>query len=319
MPFDAESGEALVVGGVSQILDHLSCGLDILLNCKVREVHYDSPSPMIVTDKENFTANHIIVAVPNGVLKHNQITFYPPLSSHIQRSICALDAGLMDVVILRFAERFWPSDVFVFGVPPMSNVSATADMSYSSHKGLSDVIRDRIQRETGGSACDSGDSDEESGFEFPSSCLFSSFMNLTMSRPDNCPLLLGQVYGRRAIQLERMSNEDVASAALECLRIIFGDDASAPVGCVFHKWGSDDLAYGSWNSVAVGVNSRDLFNFKLPIECHGSCSLQFAGEWTEPMQMGLLQGAYASGERAADHIIKHTNMQHLGVVVNQSG
>jgi monoamine oxidase len=308
VPEDAKTGEALVVGGVSQVLEPLSRGLDIVLDCKACEVHHSRDGATVVTNQDTFMAKHVIIAVPNGVLKNNHISFYPPLAPPIQRSICALDAGLMDVVILRFAKQFWPSDVFVLGVPPLPEAAATANTQHSPHKGLSDVMMTQVKRgggDGGGAACG----------EFPSSCLFSSFMNLTMSRTDQCPLLLGQVYGRRAMQLEGMSNQEVASAALQSLRVIFGAEAIAPIGCVFHKWGSDEMAYGSWNSAAVGVNSQDLFDFKLPAECHLSSCLQFAGEWTESMQMGLLQGAYASGERAADHIIR----MHRTAFVGRSG
>lgn len=258
------------------------------------------------------TARHVIVAVPNGVIKYHHIRFNPPLPLPVSHYVNALDAGLMDVVVLRFEEQFWPSDVFVFGIPPDREVSATAS-PLSNHSGLSDIMRDRIQwkmglRKGGDSCAVTSEGLEEDFGGVPPDSLFSSFMNLTMARKDTCPLLLGQVYGRRALQLETMSPGEVAGIAHESLKMIFGLDIPKPIGCFFHKWGLDEWAYGSWNSLKVGADTKDLYDFKSPVYCQSvhnrSCScLQFAGEWTDPSKMGLLQGAYATGERAADHIL----------------
>lgn len=292
-----EHGEALVVGGISQILTPLSRNEDIVLNCPVREVIWnpiDDSEPMaIVTDRGEMKAWNVIVTAPLGCLKENTISFQPSLPSKTEQAIDALHMGLLSVVVFRFHSIFWPESCLNFGVPP----SSTYDWSRISETHNAVEFNHR---------------------EYPPTDLFYSFLSLSATRPDKCPLLLAYVYGSRARQVERMSEEDISAAAFSSLQTIFGHDvALPPVRCVLHRWGLDPYARGSYSVLAVGANREAMEALSAPVNrkkspCTSSgedcpfstCSLQFAGEATEFELIGLLQGAYASGERAARRIIQ---------------
>lgn len=352
VPDDAAMGEGLVMGGISQILKPLSRGVDIVLNCPVSDVIWkqtDCIRPIVhrncppcnlsyedsfdkitlVTKQGNMQAKHCIVTVPCGVLKHGDINFHPPLPGHIQDSIDILQPGLMDIVVFRFATQFWPSDVFLFGVPPTNETSATrtdrAEFEFSDKsRRRSRSMSETSTHSSSQSEWDYGEKDTDllPSVDLPPDCLFSSFMNLAKSRADNCPLLLAQVYGRRARIVEGMTPQALADAAVSTLKMIFGDDIPAPIGVSTHPWGRDQYAYGSWNNYRVGVTRQDISEFTFPMACpyrqEKSLCIQLAGEWTHPSKMGLLQGAYETGARCANHIINSHSPRPTGTTGSTS-
>mmetsp|Transcript_4110 Transcript_4110/g.6363 ORF Transcript_4110/g.6363 Transcript_4110/m.6363 type:complete len:586 (-) Transcript_4110:237-1994(-) len=349
VPDDAAHGEGLVIGGISQILPKLAEGVDIVLNCPVSDIRWKKPEDpasksykslthsqcfhcstaldncaseiTLVTPKGDISAKHVIVAVPCGVLKRGTLRFHPPLPPSIQNSIDILQPGLMDIVVFRFAEQFWPSDVFVFGVPPTEFHSATHPRNSQAIHEYADFAYRRSTRAMSEGSNQSNHSshsdwdygeDETSLYEhipIPPNCLFSSFMNLSQSRLDGSAVLLAQVYGRRARIVESMTPQELSAAAVSTLKMIFGDNVPSPVGCATHKWGRDEFCFGSWNNFRVGVTLQDIFQFTLPVSCplgeESPCCLQMAGEWTHSTKMGLMQGAFETGERCARHIISH--------------
>jgi hypothetical protein len=348
VPDDAAGGEGLVMGGISQILKPLSTGVDIILSCPVVDIIWkeaDCMRPMghpncqlcklsyedsfdkiiLNTAKGAMRAKNCIVTVPCGVLKHGDINFHPPLPGHIQDSIDILQPGLMDIVVFRFDTQFWPSDVFLFGVPPTNETSATrtnrAEFEFSdvSNRRRSRSMSECSSHSSQSASCSDWDYGEKDtdllpSVDLPPDCLFSSFMNLSKSRDDKCPLLLAQVYGRRARIVESMTPQALADAAVSTLKMIFGDDIPAPIGVTTHPWGRDQYAYGSWNNYRVGVTRQEISEFTFPMACPNrqdkSLCIQFAGEWTHPTKMGLLQGAYETGARCANHIVNsHSSLK----------
>jgi monoamine oxidase len=294
-----EFGEALVVGGISQVLPPLMEGASILLDCPVRELQWDpidTTEPMsVITDKGVLRAHNVIVTAPLGCLKAGAISFQPALPALQQNAIDTLHMGLLEVVVLRFERVFWPAHSRSYGVPPSSECDWTQP----------------------GPAMSSACGEERT---FSPDNLFYSFIPLNISRPDSCPLLMAYASGSRAWQLESMSDVEIASCAYASLRLIFGDAVPAPIGCAMHRWGNDPYSRGAYSALAVGVSKDTMKDFATPMHrakpsgvCNGlvsealggftNRSLQFAGEATEFELIGLLQGAYTSGMRAAQHII----------------
>ena len=55
-------------------------------------------------------ADRVIVTVPLGVLKAGTIAFDPPLPEEKQQAIERLGFGLLDKVVLKFDQPFWPDN-----------------------------------------------------------------------------------------------------------------------------------------------------------------------------------------------------------------
>ncbi len=60
------------------------------------------------------SADKVIVAVPLGILKNQNIVFEPALTSDKINAINSLGIGTMNKVFLRFSENFWNSDGYFF-------------------------------------------------------------------------------------------------------------------------------------------------------------------------------------------------------------
>jgi monoamine oxidase len=321
-PDESENGEALVKGGISQIIPALSTGQDVRLRCCVKEIVWGGTCADVSTASVdpiqlkiiNDTSNHdsenegkhdgisigkeeilsawnVVVTIPMSCLQQGTIEFIPPLPQEKVTAMAAIGVGLLDVVVFRFENSFWPANKKVFGIPPSE--------SYSWRGNIANIENDKTET-----------------MVFPLDELFYSFLPLSHSRKDDSKLLLAYVHGRRAVQVEQMTNGDIASAACLSLRMIFGDIVTNPVGCAIHKWGQDRFSMGSYCATCPGTTAEAMkimaspmcgitnsLARKLACKARQSC-LQFAGEGTDYECIGLLQGAHNSGTRAAQHIVK---------------
>ena len=71
-------------GGYAGIIDGLSAGLDIRLQTAVKAIDYGRTPVLVETSAGPFTATHVIVTVPLGVLKNGAIRFTPELPGEKQ-------------------------------------------------------------------------------------------------------------------------------------------------------------------------------------------------------------------------------------------
>jgi monoamine oxidase len=112
-------GDALLAQGYQVIVDHLADGLHIELGQVVTEIHWQedssssssSPAARVVTNRAEFTADHVIVTVPLGVLQQQKIHFSPPLPRRVEQAIAKLGMGVLNKCCLHFAEPFWSDKI----------------------------------------------------------------------------------------------------------------------------------------------------------------------------------------------------------------
>ena len=137
---DSFSGEDVVFsGGMQGITDSIAEGLNITLNTFVTKVsysgnkinvytkntsnvdmqrscmtcHIDSDAAIIEHDNI-ITADKVIVALPLGMLKYNNVVFEPSLPAEKLTAIDSLGIGTMNKVFLKFEENFWYEDGYFF-------------------------------------------------------------------------------------------------------------------------------------------------------------------------------------------------------------
>jgi monoamine oxidase len=116
-----------VPGGYDQIVDVLAEGLPITFEATVSGIDYTSPDGVAVTYRKDggihrVVARTVVSTLPVGVLRHNDVTFTPPLPRTHQEAVQAF--GIVDVakLIYVFPGSVLPDGVTVLedegGVPP---------------------------------------------------------------------------------------------------------------------------------------------------------------------------------------------------------
>lgn len=113
---ELDGPDVLLPGGYIQLVEHLARGLEIRLGAPVERIGYDDTGVRIQTPQGPVEADRAIVTVPLGVLKADVIAFDPPLPEAKRGAIERLGFGLLDKVVLRFAEPFWPPEPDMIGI-----------------------------------------------------------------------------------------------------------------------------------------------------------------------------------------------------------
>ncbi len=114
------------------------------------------------------------------------------------------------------------------------------------------------------------------------------------------PVLVGFVAGRLARELEATSDEIIIQRTMGVLRELFGQTIPDPDVSIITRWGQDPWSCGSYCFSPVGATEKDYEILGAPIENR----VFFAGEATNWQYMGSTHGAYISGIREAERIIK---------------
>jgi monoamine oxidase len=118
--------------------------------------------------------------------------------------------------------------------------------------------------------------------------------------PMRAALLTAWAGGPKAAQLAGSSKENLASAALRTIGMVFGDQPRKELAAVLvQDWQADPYSRGGYSYVRVGgTGARE--RLAEPIED----TLFFAGEATDAEEAGTVAGALRSGQRAAREVLK---------------
>jgi len=137
---DSFPGEDVVFpNGMAQLTDVLADSLEIKYNTFVSKISYETDKVFVYTTKTQdidpnrscnachsnsnasiidsvdvLLADKVIVALPLGMLKSNNVVFEPALPDEKLTAIDSLGIGTMNKVFLRFGENFWNKDGYFF-------------------------------------------------------------------------------------------------------------------------------------------------------------------------------------------------------------
>jgi len=113
-----EEGDWRIVEGYSALVNFMGAGLDVRLNSIVERVSWDAGGVEVQTsDGRIYEADKLIITLPLGVLQKGSVTFDPVLPTWKQQAIQGLGAGIVNKLILKFSEPFWPDDLSVLVTP----------------------------------------------------------------------------------------------------------------------------------------------------------------------------------------------------------
>jgi monoamine oxidase len=117
------------------------------------------------------------------------------------------------------------------------------------------------------------------------------------------PLLVAWTGGPTAWRLSEGSRESIVDAAVASLTTVFGMTKASirrrVRDAVLHNWMTDPYARGAYSYVAVGGSGASALLAR-PVQR----TLFFAGEHVSGGRNGTVDGAIASGDRAADQVLR---------------
>ncbi len=116
----------------------------------------------------------------------------------------------------------------------------------------------------------------------------------------NMPILLGFNAADRGRAIEAWSDEQIVASAMQTLRIIYGASIPEPIDYQMTRWASDPFSLGSYSYNPVGAVPKMRQALAAPL----AKSVFFAGEASNKDYFGTAHGAYLSGLRAAQEILK---------------
>ncbi|KAB2027410.1 hypothetical protein ERO13_D05G031300v2 [Gossypium hirsutum] len=331
LDYEAESeyrmfpGEEITISkGYLSIIEHLASVLPpgvIQLGRKVTRIEwqpeghksiqvpngYDSrPVKIEFCDGSFMLADHVIVTVSLGVLKsgtgQDSGMFNPPLPPFKTEAISRLGYGVVNKLFLQWSPN---------GNRPANDKEKFPSLQIVFHPPESELRHEKIP----------------------------GWMRRTASLSpiyNNSSVLLSWFAGKEALELETLSDEEIingvsatVSGLLPVSKHKKEDQYNSPEFCngnvescddngvrfgkvLKSKWGSDPLFLGSYSYVAVGSSGADLDTMAEPLPKLGSTDsdhhplqILFAGEATHRTHYSTTHGAYFSGLREANRLLKH--------------
>jgi len=255
---------------------------DIHFGAKVETIKSEVAADGVVVEYEDaagskglIEADAVLVTVPLGVLKRNELRFEPPLPPWKQGAIDRLGFGNLNKVVVEFPEIFWSKEFDVCGrvvtandeagtrlvVPGPSESSSSSEFDYDEHRGE-----------------------------------FFTFWPLNRCLPDSRPILMFLVAGKAAHNVEKAEPSAVVDSLMLVLRKMFmNQQIPDPVRATVTKWSSDPMARGAYSYVAVGATGEEYDLLAEPVKN----KIFFAGEATSREHPATTGGAYLSGIREA--------------------
>ncbi|KAI5846870.1 flavin-containing amine oxidoreductase-domain containing protein [Tricharina praecox] len=208
-------------------------------------------------------ADAIVVTLPLGVLKAENVEFEPPLPDWKTGAIRRMGYGLLNKVVLVFDEPFWDADNDMVGV-------------------LRDPVGDPLQQQ----------SYEANRGRF--------YMFWNAMKQSGKPVLVSLMAGEAAVQTEFDTDENIIEEATAALQKMYPDKVvPPPTETIITRWRKDPFSRGSYSYVGQEATAEDYDLMAKPV----GNNLYFAGEATCKSHPATVHGAYISGLRAAAEVV----------------
>lgn len=122
---------------------------------------------------------------------------------------------------------------------------------------------------------------------------------LSLQRPTGVPILLGFNAAAFGAEIERWSDAEIVTSAMQTLRTMYGSNIPDPSDAIITRWNADPYARGAYSFNKLGSTP----NMRTDLAENVGKLLFFAGEATERDYFQTVHGAYQSGIRAATEVL----------------
>lgn len=110
--------DRIITDGYDKITHHLASGLDIRLNNRASSIDYSNEKVEVLANGTSLEADYLIVTVPLGVLKNNDISFTPSLPVNKSAAIANTKMGNINKFLLTWDTAFWDNSLQFIGYTP---------------------------------------------------------------------------------------------------------------------------------------------------------------------------------------------------------
>ena len=110
--------DVIVIDGYDKVANLLGQGLDIRLNSRVSEINYNETKSLVKVNANSIEADYVIVSVPLGVLKNNNIAFKPSLPESKLSAIENIQMGNVNKFLFIWDTPFWDTNIQYIGYTP---------------------------------------------------------------------------------------------------------------------------------------------------------------------------------------------------------
>lgn len=111
--FFAEDGvgneDHWIPGGYRQVVEHLAAGLHVRLAEPVRMIEWHAAGVALTTDLGVIEADRCIASLPISLLQRGEPVLRPGLPSRHLDALARIGMGVVEKVLMRFEERWWPA------------------------------------------------------------------------------------------------------------------------------------------------------------------------------------------------------------------
>jgi monoamine oxidase len=128
---------------------------------------------------------------------------------------------------------------------------------------------------------------------------FNYFLNIKKIHPQHNALMTFS-YADYARKTENMSDNELISEILSHLKAIYGNNIPRPKNFLRTKWQNNENCFGAYSYTSVNTEMKHFDDLAADIKQ----KVFFAGEHTSKAYFSTVHGAYLSGLREADKIIK---------------
>ncbi|KAK1354896.1 putative polyamine oxidase 5 [Heracleum sosnowskyi] len=301
--------EITIAKGYMSIIESIASVLPdglIQLGRKVEKIEWQPsschgttrPVKLQFSDGTTFSADHVIVTVSLGVLKarirDESSLFSPPLPSSKNQAISKLGYGVVNKLFLQVSTTHDEET---------SELSKFPFLQMAFHQSDSKLKNPEI----------------------PWWLRRTAYISPIYKKSS---VVLAWLAGKEALALESLDDEEI----LEKVSTTISSFLSSPTKLcngnasslsnydgeelkytkvLRTKWGTDPLFMGSYSYVAVGSSGDDIDKLAEPLPENGSSSpplqILFAGEATHRTRYSTTHGAYLSGLREANRLLKYYN------------
>ena len=267
--------DVIFMNGMGELTDMLAQGLEIQYNTFVTKVAYAGEKVSVYTTERGtidpkrsckachsgtnaglldhnkvFTADRIVVALPLGMLKNENVVFDPVLPTKKVSAIDSLGMGTMNKVFLKFEQNFWNEDGYFF------------QYLKEDH---SKIIE---------------------------------FFSPTPTGTNN--VIVAVMAGQQARSIEKMEEADITELVMSDLKGMFGNNIPQPTSFQKTAWHTNPFSLGAYPHLKPGSDLSACDEIASPLLNR----VFFAGDATSSKYMATAHGAYLSGIKAANDIMK---------------